>query len=239
MNMTFVRRHWLKLVIALFWLALMAAYWAFAAHSHLRPLALVRRLIELLREVWGPPLFLAVFAIQPLVFFPSGLLTGAAGYVWGPFWGFVLAIGGHCLSALVAYLLGRHVGRDLLDATPLGQAIEKYTESLRRNSFQSVVFMRLIFLPYEQISMLCGFLDVPWPTFLAATALGSTPGVVALVLLGSSITGTFHSGFLHLNPWVLGASVATVLASLALWRFLTVRQARQRCLQDACDDGEA
>jgi uncharacterized membrane protein YdjX (TVP38/TMEM64 family) len=236
----FIRRHWPKLVLLAFWLALIGAYWGYAAHYHLRPLGVVRRLIDVMEHgVGGALLYLAVFALQPLVFFPSGLLSGAAGFVWGPVLGTVLAIIGHCLSAVVAYTLGRYVGRDLLDATPLGQAIEKYTESLRQNSFQSVLFVRLIFLPFEQVSMFCGFLSVPVLTFLAATVLGSVPGVVAVVLLGSSAQGDFRDGFLHLNPWAVAASVGTGLVSLGLWRFLTVRQARRRREHEVCEDGEA
>jgi uncharacterized membrane protein YdjX (TVP38/TMEM64 family) len=242
MTLVFVRRHWQKLVMVAFWLSLIGAYWGYAAHNHLKPIAVVRHLIFVMgHSAWGPLWFLAAFSIQPLVFFPSGLLSGAAGYVWGPAWGTIWSLAGHGLSALVAYFLGRYLGQDLLGATSLGRAIERYTESLRENSFQSVLFLRLIFLPYEQISVLCGFLDVKLPTFLLATALGSLPGVVAATLLGSSIQGDFSGSAFHLNPWVLGASALTALVSIGLWRVLSLREARRRCSKVVCpsEDGEA
>ena len=74
------------------------------------------------------------------------------------------------------------------------------------------------------MNYLAGFLRIRWIPFIAATALGALPGTLAFTLFGASIE-RFDGGIPALNPWVLAASVALFLASLALSRLLKRRGA--------------
>ncbi len=102
-----------------------------------------------------------------------------------------------------------------------------YTTRLREHSFETIFIMRLIFLPYDLVNYLAGFLRIQWIPFIVATALGALPGTLAFTLFGASIE-RFDGGIPALNPWVLAASVALFLVSLALSRIIKRRSTAAR-----------
>ncbi len=79
------------------------------------------------------------------------------------------------LSAMVAYTIGRFFGAGILDQSASSGVLQSYADRMRRNSFETVLIMRFIFLPYDLVSYFSGFLRIRWQGFLLATALGSIP----------------------------------------------------------------
>lgn len=51
------------------------------------------------------------------------------------------------------------------------------------NSFETVLIMRFIFLPYDLVNYLAGILRIDLKAFILATLLGSIPGTIAFVPL--------------------------------------------------------
>ncbi len=82
--------------------------------------------------------------------------------------------------------------------------------------------MRLLFLPYDLVHYLAGFLRVRPVAFLAATALGSLPGTVAFVLLGTSLS-RLDRGMGAIDRRVLGLSVGLMALSALGARLLRRR----------------
>ena len=85
------------------------------------------------------------------------------------------------------------------------------------------MIMRFIFLPYDMVSYLAGFLRIHYWPFILATALGSIPGTIAFVLFGASIEH-FDGGLPSLNPNILAASVVIFIVSIALSRLFKKRE---------------
>jgi uncharacterized membrane protein YdjX (TVP38/TMEM64 family) len=85
------------------------------------------------------------------------------------------------------------------------------------------MIMRFIFLPYDAVSYLAGFLRIHYWAFIFATALGSIPGTIAFVGFGASIE-TFDGALPKLNPVTLGFSVAIFIVSIALSRVFKKRE---------------
>ena len=92
-------------------------------------------------------------------------------------------------------------------------------------STSSVLTMRFIFLPYDLVNYLAGFLKIDWKPFLLATLLGSLPGGFSFVLVGASIEGNAINEIPSLDPITLGFSVAIFISSLALSRYFKKREA--------------
>ena len=84
--------------------------------------------------------------------------------------------------------------------------------------------MRLLYLPYDAVSVLAGNLRIPFWKFALATATGNIGGTFAFVGLGASIEGDLASGQLSLNPGVLVFSLLVLVASLALSRYLNRKE---------------
>ncbi len=214
-----------KWIVLAFWLLAFAAYQWYAWQHDLSPLAVVQRLIAFFSaSFYGPLVFIAIYILRPLLLFPATLLTIAAGFVFGPILGVVLVIIGSNASALLAYAVGRFFGRGFLGEGKSDGIVQRYTARMREHSFETVFIMRLIFLPYDLVNYLAGFLRIQWIPFIVATALGALPGTLAFTLFGASIE-RFDGGIPALNPWVLAASVAIFLVSLGLARLVKRRSA--------------
>ena len=212
-----------KAVALVFWVVVFATYQWYAWRHGLSPLDVVRHLIAFFGAgVFGPLLFILIYTLRPLLLFPATLLTIAAGFVFGPILGVLLIVIGSNASALLAYAIGRFFGQGVLSEERLGGIGQRYAARLRENSFETVFLLRLLFVPYDLVNYLAGFLRIRWVPFIAATALGALPGTLAFTLFGASIE-RFDGGIPSLNRWVLAASVALFLVSLGLSRIVTRR----------------
>ena len=168
-------------------------------------------------------MYIGIYTLRPVVLFPATLLTLAGGALFGAVWGIVYTIIGANLGATLAYFIGYFFGQNALesDAEDAGR-LQRWTQRMRENSFETVLTMRFIFLPYDLVNYLAGFLRINYGAFIFATILGSLPGTLSFVLLGAS-TGLNAEGG-GFNPWVLVASVVIFVASLTLSRLLKRRK---------------
>ena len=227
-DQSFLSKHGQKLTALTFWLIAIGGYFWYATTNNLGPLQVVNELISVLStSSIGPLLFILVYAVRPLIFFSAAVLTIAAGLLFGPVWGLVYAIVGGNLSAMVAYYIGRYFGEGVLDGGDSENTIQRYAEQMRKNPFESILTMRFIFLPFDLVNYLAGFLKVDWKPFLFATFLGSLPGGLSFVLIGASIEGNAINEIPSLNPVTLGVSVVIFISSLALSRYLKNREAKK------------
>lgn len=224
---TFWQRHWTKGIALILWLAVLGVYYWYTRQNNLTLAASANHLAGLLTDsLFGPLLYMIIYAIRPLLFFPATVLTLLGGFLFGPI-GILYTIVGSNASAMVTFGIGWFFGQDILDEEGTG-VIQRYTRRMRENSFETVLIMRLIFLPYDLVNYASGFLKINWRAFLAATAIGSVPGTVSFVLFGASF-GTLDellSGNVRLNPTTVIASVAIIGVSFALSRYLKKREAR-------------
>jgi uncharacterized membrane protein YdjX (TVP38/TMEM64 family) len=219
----FVQEHWQKLAALVLWLLLIGAYYWYTSVNNLTPLEAARQLLDLIRgTAFGPLLFILIYMLRPLIFFSAALLTLAGGFLFGPFWGVIYSLTGGTLSALVAYWIGYFFGEGLLAENPSGNVLQRYAGRMRRTSFETVLIMRFLFLPFDLVSYLAGFLRVDWKAFILATFLGSIPGGVAIALAGAS--GDFSKEGLSINPWVLLVAALLFVLSLALSRYMRRRE---------------
>ena len=129
---------------------------------------------------------------------------------------------------MIAYGVGRLLGRapGARDEAAMDDStsfVRRWSNRMRDNSFETVLIMRFLFLPYDLVSYAAGALRIRWAPFLAATALGSLPGTVPFVLLGASLDRV-DKGLAGLDTRALIASVVLFVASLAVARFVRRRQ---------------
>lgn len=213
-----------KLGTFVFWVLLIAAYQWYAASNQLSPLQVVQQTLGFMKEgFWGVVVYIVLYAVRPLVLFPSTILTLAGGFVFGPVLGVLYTIIASNISSTIAFFVGRFFGEGLLKDDGSDGWIQRYARRMRENSFETVMIMRFIFLPYDAVSYLAGFLRIKYWPFILATALGSIPGTMAFIGFGASIE-TFDGALPKLNPVTLGFSVAVFIVSIALSRLFKKRE---------------
>jgi uncharacterized membrane protein YdjX (TVP38/TMEM64 family) len=216
--------HAQKFIALLFWVILFLAYQWYAYSNNLSAFEVTQNLITFLaNSIWGPFLYIVLYAIRPLILFPSSVLTVAGGFVFGPVLGVIYTILASNISSTIAFYVGRFFGEGLLKDDGSDNLIQRYARRMRENSFETVMIMRFIFLPYDAVSYLAGFLRIHFGPFILATALGSIPGTIAFVGFGASIE-SFDGGLPELNPTILVASAIIFIISIALSRIFKKRE---------------
>lgn len=225
-SLTFWQRHWAKGIALIFWLVVLGVYYWYSRQNNLTLANSVNRIADLLTgSLFGPLLYIIIYAVRPLLFFPATVLTLLGGFLFGSI-GILYTIVGSNASAMVTFGIGWFFGQDILDNEKGTGIIQRYTRRMRENSFETVLIMRLIFLPYDLVNYASGFLKINWRAFLAATAIGSVPGTVSFVLFGASF-GTLDellTGNVQLNPATVVASIVIIGISFALSRYLKKRE---------------
>jgi len=222
---SFMQRNGQKIAALIFWVGLIAVYQWYANSNDLSPLQVVQRMLDFMKNgAWGVVIYIVLYAIRPLILFPATLLSMAGGFVFGPFLGVLYTIIASNISSTLAYFVGRFFGEGLLKDDGSDGWVQRYARRMRENSFETVMVMRFIFLPYDLVSYLAGLLKIHYWAFILATALGSIPGTIAIVGFGASIE-TFDGSLPKINPVTLGFSVAILLVSILLSRIFKKREA--------------
>ncbi|MCG0062126.1 MULTISPECIES: TVP38/TMEM64 family protein [Streptomyces] len=166
--------------------------------------------------VWAGLGFVLVFAIGTLAFFPKPVLNIAAGVFFGIPAGLVLAVAGTTLGAVLAFALGRGLGREALQPFLRGKVLGALDRRLTEQGFRSVFLLRVVpGVPFQAVNFAAAFSGVRLHSFAAATALGVLPGTAAYVVAGSSASSPTSPAFL------ISAGVMVALAVLtfgSMWR---------------------
>ncbi|MEE4194273.1 MAG: TVP38/TMEM64 family protein [Anaerolineae bacterium] len=137
---------------------------------------------------WAPIIFAILYISASPIPFLATFLSAAAGLVFGPLWGTLLAIGSATVSALVPFTLARRLGQEWVESKLKGKKLENiYQKAEGQGAFLFILMMRLIpIIPWEIQNYIAGLTKTPYTTFFFATALGIIPGTFSLVFLGSA-----------------------------------------------------
>jgi len=211
------------------WLAAIVAWQLYQSSNDLSITETAQRFIDTVGgSWWGIFAFVSVYLARAIVLFPASILTIVGGILFGPVVGVLVVVVAANASAMIAYGVGRLLGRapGTSDEVPDDDStsfVRRWSNRLRDNSFETVLIMRLLFLPYDLVNYVSGMLRLQWLPFLVATALGSLPGTVSFVLLGASIDRV-DEGIGGIDPAALVISLAIFGVSLAVARLLRRRQ---------------
>ena len=130
----------------------------------------------------------------------------------------VYTIVGANIGSSLAYLVGRTFGGDFVNVEENGKGVGKYVKRMRENSFETILIMRLIYIPYDLVTYLAGFLKIDYGAFLLATVLGALPGTISVALLGAS--AGLDGGTPSFDWRVLLISVGLFVVSIAASRLI-------------------
>jgi uncharacterized membrane protein YdjX (TVP38/TMEM64 family) len=136
----------------------------------------------------GMVAFLAVYVVAAVLFLPASLLTIAAGYLFGLFYGTILVSIGSTSGAAAAFLISRYFARDWVAAKAAGdprfKAIDK---AIGGQGWKIVGLLRLSpAVPYNLSNYLYGLTSVRFVPYVLASWLGMLPGTLMYVYLGKA-----------------------------------------------------
>lgn len=219
-----------RLSVVAAWLAIVGSGGIWALMQDLGPAEAATRLVDGIQSsAWGAPAFVAVYLVRPLILFSATVLTVAGGFLFGAVGGIALVLVASNASAMVAYGVARWLGAGAQSDPASMSRRARWTRRLRERSFETVLVMRLLFLPYDLVSYLAGAVRIRALSFIIATALGSAPATVALVLFGASLE-SFDGGVPRVSAPTLIASGVLLVGGLATARVLRRREAARDAL---------
>ena len=206
-------------------LGLVALMLALAAAWHWTPLKdmadprLIARLLDdTADEGWMPVLVALVYVGASLVMFPNTVLCLAVILALGPVLGTAYAFGGSMVAALVGYTMGRLGGRRVEKLRV--PAVEKVSAELRRGGFVQVLALRVLpVAPFSATNILSGAARVRLFPFVAATAIGISPYILAFGFFGRQARRLLSTPDVS---DVVVMVVLAVVAALVVWRTRTL-----------------
>lgn len=150
----------------------------------------------------GGLVFVGGYAVLCLLPAPKALFTALGGLLYGLWLGALLSWLGALAGAVVAFGLGRWLGRETVDRLLRGR-LARVDELLSAHGLGAVVTARLIpVVPFTGLNYAAGLTGVRFRAYALGTALGMVPGSLAYAALGA--WGT--------SPWGIFAALAALVA---------------------------
>jgi uncharacterized membrane protein YdjX (TVP38/TMEM64 family) len=151
---------------------------------------------------WFPLAFLLAHVVVTVVPVPRTAFTLAAGLLFGPVLGVVIAVAASAASAVLALLLVRAAGWQL-NRLVRHRAVDTVDERLRNRGWRAVLSLRLIpVVPFAALNYAAGASAVRLTPYTLATLAGLLPGTAAVVILGDALAG-------QVSPMLYLVSVCT------------------------------
>jgi len=135
----------------------------------------------------GPLVFALLYITACVLMLPGSILTLGAGAVFGVIKGSVLVSVASTLGATCAFLVGRYLARDWVDAKIAGNdKFKAIDEAVAVEGWKIVGLTRLSpVFPFNLLNYAFGLTQVKLKHYLIASWLGMLPGTVMYVYIGS------------------------------------------------------
>lgn len=168
-------------------------------------LTIQRRLAEY--GILSSLLFIFVYTLRPLVFFPASIMTITSVFIFGPIHGFIISYLGEISSAILTFFVGKYFAEEL-GITRRG-FITRIAPYFRENAFLSVFILRIVpIFPFDFVNYASGVFKINFKKYIYATILGVAPGLIVFIFLAYSIV---HR---ELLPWAIAATVITIATGI-------------------------
>lgn len=200
--------------VALVMGALVVAYKADVLARFADPRSLSQSLVAM--GAWGYLAFVLAYTVLQPFGVPGTVFIVAAPLIWPWPVAFALSMVGTMSASVVGFAFARFIARDWV-AARIPARLKKYDEALGRNSFQTVVVLRLILWMPQVLHSFFGVSKVGFWTHFWGSALGYVPPLLLVSYLGASMFDA--SGRMQPAAWpIMAGLLAASLAVAALAR---------------------
>ena len=179
--------------------------------------------------IWAPIIYILLYTIGTLLILPSTPLNLTGGAIfniwWGTLWTTVAAI----IAAIVAFAFTRTVGRELV-AKRLAGRWEAIDAEMRQGGLFYMFAIRLLpIIPYGLVNFAAGLTSIRFQDYLVGTILGTLPGVLPFVMMGSGLQALSQGNIL---PLMCAFTLTGILVGGATW-YRRRRQNPEAALKEA------
>lgn len=166
--------------------------------------------------VWGPVVYVVVFAAATLVFVPATPLMILAPFLFGTLWGYLAVTAATSATAIAGFLTARTFGRTMAERK-LGkrEVFRKICAMVEKNRRIAIPFVRLMpMLPFALNDYALGLTRISFWSFLFWSEMVFIPMNAVIVLGAGAIYAAVIRG--EASWWLIALSAGGALLVLAV-----------------------
>lgn len=161
--------------------------------------------------IFAPVVYVILYGIATILLLPSTPLNVSGGlifgFTWGLFWTAIAAV----LAALISFLYGRFLGQNWLRCR-FANYLQSLNREVEKGGMWYIFALRLLpLIPYGIVNYGAGLTSVTAKDYLFGTILGTIPGILPFVMIGSGLAEG------NMLPVTIALSLAGLLLAGATW----------------------
>jgi uncharacterized membrane protein YdjX (TVP38/TMEM64 family) len=175
-----------------------------------------QQLENLLKQlgIWAPIIYIFLYTMGTILILPSTPLNLSGGAIFGIYWGTLWTTIAAIIAAIIAFYYSRTIGRDLIAHKLKGSIATIDAEMQQGGLFYMFAIRLLPIIPYGIVNFAAGLTSISFRDYLIGTVLGTLPGILPFVMMGSGIKSVTEGDILPL----MGALALTgMLVGGATW----------------------
>ncbi len=182
-------RHFLKIFVTIALVLGLAALWRWTPlGDYLNIDTVTRSALWLKVHPLSPVLVPLSYVLLGMLSFPVTLLIMVTIIVYGPWWGIWYAMLGTTLSAVIMFLVGHLLGKNMVSKFS-GGIINRVNKRLSQTGVMAVIAFRVIpVAPFSLINLIAGVSAISLRDFFLGTLIGVIPGIAAIALVADRLT---------------------------------------------------
>ena len=189
----------------------------------------------------APLLFMFIYVIGTVLFFPGAILTLLGGALFGPVLGTLYNLTAATVGSMIAFLVARYMASDWVEKKTGGK-LKRLMKGVENEGWRFVAFTRLVPLfPFNFLNYALGLTKIKFGHYVIATYIFMLPGAFAYTYLGyigkEAVTGgegLVQKFMLALALLALVAFLPRLIASVRKGDMLSIPNLKQR--MDAGED---
>jgi uncharacterized membrane protein YdjX (TVP38/TMEM64 family) len=138
--------------------------------------------------VWGVLLFILVYIIATVLFFPASILTIGAGFIFGVLPGTMIVSIAATAGAALAFLIARYLARNQIEHKIADNPrFKRIDRAIGERGAKLVFLLRLSpVIPFNLSNYFYGLTSVKFWSYVLASWIGMLPGTLLYVYLGAA-----------------------------------------------------
>ena len=185
-------------------------------------------------EIWvadagiaGPFVFMLIYILGTVLFFPGAVLTLAGGAIFGPIWGTLYNLTGATIGAGIAFLLARYLASDWVEKKTGGR-LAQLKGGVEEEGWRFVAFVRLVPLfPFNVLNFAMGLTRIKFLHYLVTSYICMFPGAVAYTYLGYAGREAAAGG----DGLIQKALLALALIAISLFLPRVIKRLRNKSVE--------
>jgi uncharacterized membrane protein YdjX (TVP38/TMEM64 family) len=195
--------------------------------------------------VWSAIWYPLLYACCNVLLLPGGVLSVGAGFFFGLWWGFLIALLGNVGGAAISFVISRSIGRQWLKRKLMrNQTLVALEPAIEKEGWKIILLSQLHPLfPTSLLNYLYGLTRIRFRTCMLWVAIGQAPGLFLYSYLGTLgqlglnlARGKSHPRAIEYWVWLGGfASAAIILILLGRIALRLLQQAQNEATRSNPD----